>query len=464
MKDAAGIYQGENGRAYLALYNFNSDVFRMLSPEFPAERVAHFSYEFGRRVGGVDVFMLSPESRPEEIAKIVTGVRPFRKGYEIIKNTERKKRRLYVSEEDLEGVREKHNIHVQILNTLPQEIRDGIIYSTNTDILEFCEGKEAREKETPRTDLVDRIISKTEIKYIEPQRVLTPGKQEFVPDCILEANIDFGQGCISNWIPGENASFDGQFFTDYYMFKSGGCSYCYAERSHRTYPKTIYQFDKDRLLEELGGGFITQLAGEIETEDGETMFLEEKKLGRPVEVLRFGKRTESYTPFTDSQFMQTLEACVETGTRGVIPTKFLPYTKEKSKLIKKTNSVPLFSLGDDRYERGAVAYGFSNEVRMENAIKYREDKTNSLIYLNVPNPLKLSEKEWKIIEKAKKHNLKVQVLPLRFKKSSVMNTITGMHRKIAIGPPDLFASEAGAYYWEGTQAIPIINSMDAQLI
>lgn len=457
MRDAGGIYQGKDGRGYLAVYNFNNDVFRMLPPDFKVEPIAHFSYTFGKKEGGVDVFRLLPGAIPKDMAKIVTGVRPFREGYEIIKDTERKKRRLYVSPSDLENIREKHNIHVQILGNISQEMQKEIINSTNTDIFEFCEGIEAKVKETPTTLLVDKIISKTKIRYINPTRVLTPGKQDFVPTCYLEANIDFGQGCVSNWVPGDNPSFDGEYFEDYYLYKWGGCDYCYAERSHRTFPKTIYKFDKTKLINELKKDFIIQLGDKKQG-------IPEIKFGKPVKILRLGKRTEPYTPFTRDHFIQTLEACEETKTRGIITNKFLPHDKIISNLTKKTNSTLLFSLCDDNSELGAVMQGFPNKVRMENAIKYKEDGCNSIIYLNVPNPVSLSEKEWKIIEQAHNHSLPVQILPLRFKRADVMRKMIGIERRIAVGHPNMFDPMAGTYIWEGRQAIPRIDSIDSKLI
>ena len=123
-----------------------------------------------------------------------------------------------------------------------------------------------------------KVLLPKKLETIEPEVVLTTGKQEFTSTCIFQANIDFGKGCTSSWIPGKNAHFDGEYFHNFWFYPWGECIYCYAGRKHRAFAKTIYKFDKQRLLEELAGEFV------LNFDTGET-------LGRPIKHLRFGKRT-----------------------------------------------------------------------------------------------------------------------------------------------------------------------------
>jgi len=446
----AGLYLGEHGN-YLALYNYHPDVYILAPENSGTNHIAHASYEYGRRTGAVDLYQLNHDSNYSKVAKIVTVIESKGRGYSIRKNTQRTQETGFTNSIQMKNAQRMHNVDWQILNLDPK-IREDIIDPTLADILFFCKGVEAKKIRDTKTEIVDRIIPRTKVKYITPIRMLTPGKQEFVPSCILEANIDFGQGCVSSLIQGQNPSFDGENFIDYWISQWGECAYCYAQQRHKNFIKTLYKFDKQRLIEELKGGFILELESK-------------KTLGRPVEVLRFGKRTESYSEFTRNSFIGTLEACTETGTRTIIPTKFLVYNKEISRLVKKTDSIILFSVTRrDEFEKGALAQGCGNEQRLERAIRYHEDGTNTIIYLGVANPLKLSKEDWRIIKLGKKRGIKVQVLPIRYKRKDVMRAMNEIEWDYAKDNPDLFRKEAGTYYHEGNQCIPRIDSMDAKLI
>ena len=454
----AGLYEGSS--KYLALYNYHSDVYVKPPADFNAKYVAHFSYEYGNRKGGVDVFQINEGENPKRIAKLVTYVTPELNGFNIKKDNCKGKRENHIAKTRLFNASAIHNINSQIIIDLPKREKGEIIDFTSTDILEFCEGVEAKKRITPCLIFVDKIIPKTEVKYINPEVMLTTGKQEFVPSCLLEANIDFGKGCISSFLPGEGiesgkAGFDGETFTNYFTSPWGECSYCYAGRDHRCFPKTLYKFNRKRLEEELKGGFIL---------DKKT----KKTLRRPVKVLRFGKRTESYTPFTRDSFLQTLEACAKIGTQAVIPTKMLPYDEEIVRLLKKSKSSVLFSIGNDEFEIGACAHGFNNKMRIENAVKYHEKGVNTSLYLTFANPLEINEEEWRIINSATKKGIRVQVLPIRYKRKNVMKAMCGLNWDSAKNTQtDLFREDnklLGTYYHEGNQLIPIVRRMDSRLI
>jgi len=403
MKRPGGIYMGTEGRRYLAMYNYNHDISVRLPPELQsAERVAAISYSKGGKEGGVDVFLLPSRELPiEERVRLKKTISRSEEGYRIIHNNGKigSLSKIIVNETGLPP----YDIKATIIEGFPKDVELDVIALTSADIAYFCENNIATKfRPGPSIQKVPSIIPKTSIKKINPERVLTGGKAEFVPQCVLEANIDFTKGCLTSWVPGENASFDGESSTDYWHFPWGDCDYCYALDKHRAFPKTIYEFDKQRLLEELKGG-------------ARLIYGSNEPSGKSVEILRFGKRTEPWTPFTEDSFVGTLETMLETRTKGVITTKFLPFNSEIAELLKKTKSTVLYSVGGtEEVELGPLAWGATNQFRMEQAAKYRESKVNvALFYLIHPSfaPTKQDLSQHEFIDN---HKLLTQYIGARF--------------------------------------------------
>ncbi|GBE20434.1 hypothetical protein BMS3Abin17_01175 [archaeon BMS3Abin17] len=424
MRFSGAIYTGKKA-GYLAVYNFNHDVFAKLTGKLGIlPHLAHFSYSKGGKKGGVDVFLLNDsisEKDFEGIVKITKNIVKVNWDYNISDMSWRRngnrilhtrlfdKQDLYNSRGLLSKV---YDVHYEIRKDC-KHLEQEAYNLTAADIADFCGVKFAKKsRDLPVKETVDKIIPVTKLGLITPTRMLWGGKQDFVPDCGLEANIDFGKGCISGFIPGEESSFDGEFFRGHFFSPGGECGYCYAGRKHKTFPKNIYKFDKKRLLEELAGDCILE-------------FNSNKKLGRKVEVVRFGKRTEAWTPFTSSNFIESLEAMTEVGTRGVIPTKFLPFREDIAKLLKKTRSNLLYSIGFDDLELGASLHGCNNDFRLEQAVKYKEADVNSSIYLLIAAHMPIEEREKNILEFADKHKLTIQLLPMRFTERNLALKVTG---------------------------------------
>ncbi len=422
MKKPCGIYIGQNDRTYLAVYNYQHDVSTLLPPEFrSAERVLRLSYSKGGKKGGVDVFLLK-DGLPDvsEIAKIkktisredasllsrlpeITRLTLFPQtlsGEEefFIVNPD-DGRGTNVIMESPEDIDRRYGIQQQIVAGLG-EIGEEAASLARADVFYFCGREVSKSGREPKKEYVPRIIPVTKLERIRPERVLTGGKAEFVPQCFLEANIDFMNGCLTSWIPGENPSFDGETFTDYFSYPWGDCDYCYASRKHRSFPKTFYEFDQQRLLEELRGG-------------ARLKFGSEEEVGKPIDVLRFGKRTEPWTPFTSDEFSQTLEAMLVTGTRGVITTKFLPFFPEVAELLRRTKSTLLYSMGPNEIELGTIEHGCDNEFRLEQAKKYREAGVNSALYLLFHPVFPPTEENLGLINFARENRIPLQILPMR---------------------------------------------------
>ena len=421
------------GQPYLAVYQYQKDVPLMLPPELGAINKAHISYKKGNKDGSVYVFEVN---NPESLGKYVNLMKDFNvvDGNCIISgkihgNAASKRNKIG---ENLFGgeVYEPLSENTRIISIPPKRevLRNyGVAGQTLfiggrksdlelvvlSDILDFCKNQTTKTPGKNRIRSVRKINTKTKLERITPRRILEGGKQDFVDKCKLEANIDFSKGCITSWIPGKNSSFDGEYFYNYFSFPWGECEYCYAIDKHESFPKTIYLFDKKALTEELKGG-------------AKLVFGSEETLGRPVKTLRFGKRTESWTPFTENEFVQTLEAMTETGTRGVIPTKFLPFDKILGDLFIRTNSSALYSVSPfEHLEVGAIMQNSTNEWRMEQARKYREMGVDSQYYLLTTPHLAPGNFERKILEDAEKHKMIVQVLPLRPKSKAICLQTTG---------------------------------------
>ena len=247
MKIPGAIYQGEEGRTYLAFYNYQHDVQIRLPPEFrDAEHVAHITYSRGGRKGSVSVFMLHQSH--SDLSSILDQKKTFQlqtQGVQVQEfspnqNTD------FLNLKRLTESPQAYDIQEQLASQ-SSTIQQEVSLMTRADISYFCGDETAKNPRGPKIEIVDKIIPRTTLVRINPERVLTGGKQWFVPNCILEANIDFSKGCISEWVPGESPSFDGETFVDYWSLRHGECDYCYALRQHKCFPKQSTSLIKQDL-------------------------------------------------------------------------------------------------------------------------------------------------------------------------------------------------------------------------
>ncbi|MBU1203538.1 MAG: hypothetical protein KKG60_00535, partial [Nanoarchaeota archaeon] len=404
----AGNYIGEEGRRYLAVYNFNRDIYIKLPPEVNAKLEAHFKYTFGRKHGAVNVFSLEKNSTPEKQAKLCKDIITREEGFHFIDRTWRTQGERFVRKDALEDAVRKYNVDAQILGSLPEKMRNEITTLTLADIVDFCGDNPAKHPVPSCIRKVKKITPVTEAKYINPARYLTRGKQDFVEFCHLQGNYDPTKGCISSWIPAENASFDGKFFRNYWLYIHGECGDCYAKNKHKTPPKNIYKFDRQGLIEDITLGILD---------------LEKKtRTGKSVDVIRLGKRVESFVSFNKDVFLEILEIGAELKKRFVIPTKFLPFDKTIKNLISRTQSSILYSVGNfDKFEQGAVLHGCSTDWRLEQAVRYGAN-----LYLNILGHAPPTKKDLQIIGFAKKYKLNIQLIPRRFHDQYWAKEYTGL--------------------------------------
>ncbi|UZE94161.1 MAG: hypothetical protein IB618_01135 [Candidatus Pacearchaeota archaeon] len=387
MRIPGSIYKNKKGDTYVALYNYWADVYRKAPPEIRkmSDYVAHIKYSFGGNSRGIDVFLLY--NRNYDISDEVDVKRTLResKSNEVNRN--------------LKAIDKRHNLIVEIA---PECDVSGILNLIRKDIKDFA--RRPAKKHSPSISLVDKIVPKTKLRKIKQKEYLRRGKQEFVPSCALDVNLDFSWGCISGFIPSPNAHFDGKYFRNYFLDIWAECGYCYAVYQHKSFAKYILDIDKKQLIEELE---------------------KEKKAKARNIVLRLGKRTEAGSKFTLDSLVTTLEACIETGTRAIIPTKYLEFDKEIAGLLKKSKSVVLYSIGWDKLEKGACIHGYPNEWRIEQALRYKKENVNSVLYLHINLPHKMTERERGILNFAFKDDLPIQLLSIRIPSKRIAKEITG---------------------------------------
>jgi len=387
-------------RKYLALYSSSYSDIYIANPsdnEEKSKRLAHISYGFESRRWGIDVFQV----RGDDFSSLLNNVNL--------------KRSIGYNKEELKALNEKNinksqGICYELISDIKNsDIEKEILYFAQKDIGDFCR-KEANSKETKK-DYFNKIIPKTKLKFIDPKYYLQGGKQEFVPSCRLEANLDFSNGCISSFIPIEFKHESEKGFMYGFIDFSSECAYCYSKYQHRYFPKSILTIDKEKLKNELEGN----------------CYLDRKnKLGKKVKVLRLGKRTEPGSKYTLEQLVTTLETCLETGTQVVMPTKYLEFNDEIAGLFKKTKSSLIYSIGWDKFEKGACSNGCNNEFRIEQAKRYRKTDVNSIFYLLIDAVNPPGDREKEILDIAKENKISILLLPIRLNNKSIAFDVTGL--------------------------------------
>lgn len=461
MKLSGSIYHLPNGQKLLGIYTFQADVNPLLPPQFrSAEYVAHVGYRKSGSNGSVHIFLLDDRCPPPDTVMKINKdfrsigdsivVRELEDRYVGSANNDKNQRQMVriprkkdptiMHLDQLQDIDLLFDTQIEVRADVPYQMQKDIFELVDADIAYFAEGKAAIKFKGPHIEQVSRIIPRTKLGTIRPERVLTGGKQWFVPQCIYEANIDYGKGCFAAWVPGPNAHFDGKYFTDWWAYQYGECRYpCYASGKHKCPPKSVYKFDDKRTLTELMGACQVNYDDDI-------------PLGHPVRFLRYGKRTEPWTPWTEQNLIRTLELTVDTKTRGILTTKFMPFTEEFAKLLIKSDTRYMGSLGFDSLEGGPLMHGSSNQARLERLIKYAEAGARPVAYLMIVGDQAPTERELKILEACDYgRKINVQILPLRFRRKDLTSEISGFSwdelKGIGVRKDDLFRdmSSHGSY-------------------
>lgn len=437
MLQVGGIYIGRNRRTYLGLYNYQDDIYSLAPPEIRGrELVAHFSYRRGGKKGGVNVFPLYPDDPdPANFMKVKKVFRINKKEVNVTENGQNST----LSQATINESGKKYSRKAELSRSLSPREQQEVLSLIDADIAYFCGNNVAKSNQESLVEIVQRIIPRTTLEWINPYKIITGGKQWFVPECCLEGNRDYGQGCITGWIPGPGSTFDGKTFVGWFSDPFGECDYCYAERKHRCPPKTVYKTDDEKEKAEILGNC------RIDFEDAEIPH------GKPISILRFGKRTEVWAPWSRDSFIRTLEILADVRsegatTRGVITTKLIPFNQEILALLRKTETQILYSYGWDEHELGACSLGGTNEFRLEQAFKYREAGARSALYLMITAHLPPTERELQVLNRTDYgKKLRIQLLPMRFKTKALALSMTGDQWEVLKGNKQQLSLELGNY-------------------
>ncbi len=187
------------------------------------------------------------------------------------------------------------------------------------------------------------------------------GKGQQHTGCICTDNIDLQSGrcAVTHGANGE-------------FVKENACSYCYAKYIFKDNYQIKPSITTDDLLKDI--------------KRREKQKLKDDDSSKTVKHIRLGKMVDIWDNKNPDQsketLMSVLHACNELMLPVMAMTKLLPFDEDIALLLLlNKDSVLHYSLGDDTLERGAVLQGFTNEKRIEEAIKYKNAGCN--IYLRL---------------------------------------------------------------------------------
>jgi len=271
-----------------------------------------------------------------------------------------------------------------------------------------------------------------------------------IPICECFYNIDASDGCISQ-VPvellKEVVDNDGKYaegnFRRYKaegVTRRGRCYYCYAyANTGNVRPRVV---------------------------NGRTRQDFEKYTPK---VIRLGKLTELGHPYYYDALSGILDLCEEFGVGIIFPNKMFPFgiqgARETARYARGGNDIAariaeerempsgeklaeklrgihnrsygvtlMYSTGWDCFEPGAVSQGFTNQWRIEQAIKYFKEGINTSLTLvcDVTGSIDLNEQRGSCIKSAlnaREEGLNVRLLPLRPPSREVCVKATGDTRE-----------------------------------
>jgi hypothetical protein len=406
-----------NGRTAVALHTQEDIYMRApMSMRKDSRYFGHVKFGYEGRTRGIDVHVMDSKSFSKDQLYI--------------------KRIIYPDlHDEYSEIDARNNIGYEILSEFrDSQLEREIITAIRMDIKRFARNP-AKIQISRGINYADKIIPVTKAKFINKNPLLEGGKQDYIDLCIFDGNLDFSSGCITGFLPGDNPKWDGETFTDYWSDVGAECEYCYALRNHKAFAKTLKIIEPKQLEEELlTGSFrkkdnqdlnnLNKIDKDIEEIDKE--FKKDNQEQEPVKILRLGKSTEMGSIFTRPQLYTTLETCINTGTQCIMPTKMLEFDSEAAKLLKKSRSAVLFSMGPESVERGTIEYGCTDDWKMEQCLKYKEAGVVSALYLLTIEPGPYDKRQRAVMDFAKKHNVLVQLLPMDFPSKELAFELTGV--------------------------------------
>jgi len=427
--------------------------------------LAHYSGGGRGKFGGITVYMDSPdESTLKIISKKKHAPMDIRDPHELnITQTEMfKEERI-----DVEKALRDYNIRIEILDSIPEELRERIIYNICHDVHKHVIGP-GKPKDVKHITLVDKIeeIFKIKERKAAKHDVTKLGKGANKDNCILDIGYDFSEGCPAGFTP------KGETVLEFL------CRYCYALFNNSLdFHKTLFKFTKDDLkeytlryariivLNEMIRGqthstgrdydvpttiedHVDWMSNKFKWNRKKTFFPDRWKTilnsdqyretmqyiegllrdGQPI-TIRFGQNTDVMYPkkMLDFGFENKLHLALDTlkemrddyNIRGVLVTKMPEYSKKTVKKLKDANTALLISIFRQELEKGVVAWGFNSKKRIVSGDKYADAAVPTGYYMammvnydqsHIPKDVQMALDH---LEKSTNPNLFGQILDFR---------------------------------------------------
>jgi len=317
-------YDRGSDTSWLLLYSAHPDVFVAAPPSVRdiAQHVAQATYQVRKTAKGISVYSL-----PFSAMEVCNDTN-------LVRNVQ--------VDNDFDGTEtaKRFGVNASILHNAPEQTLNVILRD-----VELFAGTNPQNASHPNgTKYVDSLQPNTTTENYGDVKIEGFGKQDGLDLCILDLNADFLFATCATRSTAEG-----------YFDPWGGCNYCYAQGRHNRAPtKSVRRVDKDSLVAQIVNAKVDRA-------------MEDK----PTRYLRFGKLSEPGSELTEEAFIATLNACIETEMKPIIPTKFLAYDPAIANKLIIANAALLYSIGSDQLEPGAAAMGKDNDFRFRQAIEYK---------------------------------------------------------------------------------------------
>ena len=362
--------------AFISLYSKTSSLHFELPDEIRAlaKRCAHVIYGSGSEGlrHSIDMFVLNNQNGAYEKARrVLQGKLNTDTDDKVVEEDVVALARIYGLTSEQAGKRadERYGVFYRIKKEF-ESLEGRIIQIARADIKDFYETRRINPRQVDhQTGVVflDEIIQPTILRDLGPALLKKGTKalahQDLIsgqPFCQLHLAIDFTSNCrayseLSSLKDGSSA----------YLFQPwDGCLYCYNRWVNMRHFGIGYHHSDEKLLKE-------QL---------EKYKKDFKKQGISIGSIRIGEGTENFIPELIEQVMILVEFAHKEKIPVVIPTKTPLYDKAIAKTLSKANVSFMVSLGSDELETGICKMGFTNERRIEEAIKYHKAGVRTVLY------------------------------------------------------------------------------------
>jgi hypothetical protein len=362
--------------AFISLYSKTSSLHFELPDEIRAlaKRCAHIIYGLGSEGfrHSIDMFVLNnPDSAYDKARRVLQGELNTETDDKVVEEDAVALARRYSLTSEQAGKRtdERYGVLYRIKKEF-KSLESRIIQVARVDIKDFYETRRVNPQQVNHqigVMFLDEIIQPTILRDLGPASLKKGTKalahQDLVshqPFCQLHLAIDFTSNCRAY---SELSSLkDG---SSVYLFQPwDGCLYCYNRWVNMRHFGIGYHHADEKLLKEQLEKYRKNFQAQ----------------GIAIGSIRIGEGTENFIPELIEQVMTLVEFAHKEKIAVVIPTKTPLYDKAIAKTLSKANVSLMVSLGSDELETGICKMGFTNERRIEEAIKYHKAGIRTVLY------------------------------------------------------------------------------------